>query len=71
MFGDVDLIIQQVKKMFQEKHPRLKGYKDEVWRLKDSFSSFCISYIPRVKNQLANSLVVFGSMFIHPMPPNL
>lgn len=32
VFGDADLIIQQVNKMFQEKHPRLKAYRDEVWR---------------------------------------
>jgi len=50
VFGDVDLIIQQVNKMFQTRHPRLKAYRDEVWRLKESFDSFCISYIPRVKN---------------------
>ena len=30
VFGDVDLIIQQVNKTFQTKHPRLKEYRDEV-----------------------------------------
>ena len=49
VFGDVDLIIQQVNKTFQERHLRLKAYRDEVWRLKDSFDNFCISYIPRAK----------------------
>ena len=49
-FGDADLIIQQVNNTFQAKHPRLKAYRDEVWRLKDSFDSFCISFIPRAKN---------------------
>ena len=71
MFGDADLIIQQVNKTFQAKHPRLKAYRDEVWRLKDSFDNFCISYIPRVKNQLTYSLAVSASMFIPPMPPRL
>ena len=71
VFGEVDLIIQQVNKTFQARHPRLKAYRDEVWRLKDSFESFCISYIPRVKNQLVDSLAVFASMFIPPMPPML
>ena len=36
VFGDVDLIIQQVNKTFQAKHPRLKAYRDEVWRIIDS-----------------------------------
>ena len=71
MFGDVDLIIQQVKKTFQARQPRLRAYKDEVWRLKDSFNSFCISYIPRAKNQLADSLAVSASMFIPPVLPRL
>jgi len=38
VFGDADLIIQQVNKMFHAKHPRLKPYSDEVWRIKDSFN---------------------------------
>ena len=71
VYGDVDLIIQQVNKMFQARHPKLKAYIDEVWRLKDSFDSFCMSYIPRVKNQLVDSLAVSTSMFIPPMPPRL
>ena len=71
MFGDADLIIQQVNKNFQAKHPRLKAYKDEVWRLKDSFINFSISYISRMKNQLADSLVVSTSTFIPPLPPQL
>jgi len=57
--------------MFQARHPSLKAYRDEVWRLQDSFDSFCISYIPRAKNHLADSLTVSASMFIPPMPPRL
>jgi len=71
VFGDADLIIQQVNKTFQAKHPRLKAYKDEVWRLRDCFDDFCISYIHRAKNQLADSLDVSASLFIPPMPPRL
>jgi len=71
VFGDADLIIQQINRTFQAKHPRLKAYRDEVWRLKDSFDNFCISYIPRAKNQLDDSLVVSSSLFITPMPPRL
>jgi len=71
VFGDADLIIQQVNKTFQAKHPRVKAYRDEVWRLKDSFENFCVSYIPRAKNQLGDSLDMFASLFIPPMPPIL
>ena len=71
MFVDVDLIIQQVNKTIQAKHPRLKAYIDEVWRLKDSFNNLSISYIPRKKNQLADSLAMSTSTFIPPLPPKL
>ena len=71
VFGDVDLIIQQVNKTFQAKNPRLRAFRDEVWRLKDSFDYFYISYIPRAKNQLVDSLAVYASLFIPPMPPRL
>jgi len=71
VFGDVDLIIQQVNKTFQAKHPRLRAYTDEVWRVKEFFDFFCISYIPRAQNQLADSLAVLASLFIPPSPPKL
>ena len=71
VFRHAYLIIQQVNKTFQSKHPRLKAYRDEVWRLKYSFDSFYISYIPRAKNQLVDSLAVSASMFIPPMPLRL
>jgi len=71
VFGDADLIIQQVNQTFQARHPRLKAYRDEVWKLKDSFNSFIISYILRAKNQLADSLLVSASPFIPPLPPKL
>jgi ribonuclease HI len=71
VFGDADLIIQQVMSTFQEKHVRLKAYRDEVWKLRDSFSIFDISYIPKAMNHLVDSLSVSASMFIPPMPPRL
>ena len=60
-----------MNKTFQARHPKLKAYRDEVWKLKDSFNSFSISYIPRAKNQLANSLDVSTSMFVPPLTPRL
>jgi ribonuclease HI len=71
VFGDTDLIIQQVNSTFQAKHVRLKAYRDEVWKIKDSFSIFDISYVPRAMNHLADSLAISSSLFIPPMPPRL
>ena len=50
VLGDADLIVQQVNNTFQAKHVRLKAYRDEVWKLRDSFPVFEISYIPRDMN---------------------
>jgi ribonuclease HI len=71
VFRDDDLIIQQVNSTFQAKHVRLKSYRDEVWKVRDSFSIFEIYYIPRDMSHLVDSLVVSDSMFIPPMPPRL
>jgi ribonuclease HI len=37
MFGDVELIVQHVKNLYQSKHPRLRTYINEVRDLVDSF----------------------------------
>jgi ribonuclease HI len=51
VFGDVELIINQIKNIYQAKHPRLRSYRNEVWDLIDSFFlSFNISFIPREEN---------------------
>jgi ribonuclease HI len=71
VFGDADLIIQEVNSTFQAKHVGLKAYRDEVWKIRDSFSIFYISYIPRAMNYLVDSLAISASIFIPPMPPRL
>jgi ribonuclease HI len=48
VFGDAELIIQQVRNIYQAKHPRLRSYRNEVWDLIDSFFlAFNISFIPK------------------------
>ena len=66
IFGDTDLIIQQVNNTFQAKNVRLKAFRDEVWKLRDSFIFFELSYIPRALNHLADSLAVSASLFVPP-----
>ena len=56
---------------FQTKNIRLKAYRDEVWKLRDSFMFFELSYIPRVLNHLADSLAISASLFVPPLPPKL
>jgi ribonuclease HI len=48
VFGDAELIIQQVKNAYRAKHPHLRSYKNEVWDLIDNLLlAFNISFIPR------------------------
>jgi hypothetical protein len=72
VFGDVELIIQQIRNIYQAKHPRLRSYRNEVWDLIDSFFlAFNISFIPRGENTVVDSLVVSASNFRVPLPPKL
>jgi ribonuclease HI len=53
VFGYAELIIQQIRNIYQAKHPWLRSYKNEVWDLIDSFfSAFNISFIPREENAI-------------------
>jgi hypothetical protein len=72
VFGDVELIVHQVKNMYQDKNPRLRTYRNEVLDLIDNFfSTFNISFVPREENTMADSLVVYPSNFKIPFPPKL
>ena len=53
------------------KNVRLKAYRDEVWKLRDSFMFFELSYIPRALNHLVDSLAISASLFVPPLPPKL
>jgi ribonuclease HI len=70
VFGDAELVVQQVRNAYQAKHPRLRSYRNELWDLVDSFfSTFNISFIPREENTLADSLAASASNFKVPLPP--
>jgi ribonuclease HI len=72
VFGDVELIVHQIKNIYQTKNPRLRSYINEVWDLVDSFfSAFNISFIPREESTMADSLVVSESNFRIPIPPKI
>jgi hypothetical protein len=36
VFGDVDLIVHEIKNIDQAKHPQLRSYRNEVWDLVDN-----------------------------------
>jgi ribonuclease HI len=61
--GDSELVINHITKKYKIKKERLKLYAKRVNELMDSFSSFNISFIPRERNQKANSLALVASLF--------
>jgi ribonuclease HI len=72
MFGDAELIIQQVRNVYQDNHPRLRSYRNEVWDLIDNFfSTFNITFVPREENTSADSLAVSASLFKASLPPKI
>jgi ribonuclease HI len=72
VFGDVELIVHQIKNIYQTKHPRLRSYINEEWDLVNSFfSTFNISFIPREENTMVDSLVVSTSNFKISIPPKI
>ena len=49
----------------------MKAYRDEVWKLRDSFMFFELSYIPQDLNHLDDSLAISASIFVPPFPPKI
>jgi hypothetical protein len=47
VFGNSDLIVQQVREECLTKHQRLKHYQNQVWDCIELFHLFSITIIPR------------------------
>ena len=72
VFGDFELVVQQVRNVYQVKKQLLKVYKNEVWDLIDHFfTTFNISFIPRDHNQTADSLALAATFFKVPQNTQL
>jgi ribonuclease HI len=70
--GDSELIVQQVRNVYQTKNIRLKDYINQVWDIVEAlFLFFNIVYIPRNQNEQDDSLAKVASTFKTPFPPNL
>jgi hypothetical protein len=72
IFGDAELIIKQVNRQYQAKHPRLRTYRNCVWDLVENFfTSVNFHFVPRSENQQADALAKDASMFSPPTNFNL
>lgn len=64
VFGDSELVINQVKKNYGIKKSRLKEYVRKVWDLMKAFQVFNITLIHKEKNPREDSLAMSTLMFI-------
>jgi ribonuclease HI len=71
VFGDVELIFHQVRNIYQDKNPRLRSYRNEVWHLIDNFFLLNISFIPREENIMVDSMAALARNFRVTLPPKL
>ena len=64
VFGDSELVIQQVKGVYQVKQYLLKVYRNEVWDLIENFFiAFNITFVPREYNERVDSLALAAVYF--------
>jgi hypothetical protein len=67
---DSELIINQVKGVYQTKHPRLRVYKNLVLNLLKGFSEYDLTAIPKEQNQIVDALATSASVFKIPILPD-
>jgi ribonuclease HI len=67
MHGDSELIINQLKGVYQTKHPRLHTYINLALDLLEGFSEYDLTVIPREQNQIVDALATSASVFKIPL----
>ena len=68
--GDSELVINQVKGVYQAKHPRMRAYRNEVLDLLQDIPEYQFVIVPKEQNVIANALAVSTSLFKIPIYPN-
>ncbi|KAH9329258.1 hypothetical protein KI387_001366, partial [Taxus chinensis] len=62
--GDVELVVNQVKRIYQVKNESLRHYRNVVWDNIKEFDAFSIESIPRAQSDMADSLAVSASLML-------
>ncbi|SPT18971.1 unnamed protein product [Triticum aestivum] len=70
VYGDSDLVVNQVTKEWDIKSPAMTGYCNAVRKLEKKFEGLELHHIPRLKNQAADDLAKIGSKR-EPIPSNV
>ena len=61
VYGDSDLVVNQVMKEWYVRSPAMTGYCNAVRKLEKRFEGLELHHIPRLKNQAADELAKIGS----------
>src|SRR4051812_46422489 len=61
VYGDSDLVVNQVMKEWDIRSPAMTGYCNAVRKLEKKFEGLELHHIPRLKNQAADDLAKIGS----------
>jgi ribonuclease HI len=67
VYEDAKLIVKQINRQYQAKHPILRSYINCAWDLMEkNFSSVNVHFIPRAENLHADALAKVDSIFSPP-----
>ena len=68
VFGDSELVVNQVNGSYQTKHPRMRAYRNEFWdMLGKNFIEDRVMVIPIIQNQIVESLATITGNFKVPI----
>ena len=70
VYGDSDLVVNQVMKEWDIRSPAMTGYCNAVRKLEKKFEGLELHHIPRLKNQVVDDLAKIGSKR-EPIPSNV
>ena len=70
VYGDSDLVVNQVMKEWDVRSPTMTGYCNAVRKLEKKFEGLELHHIPRIKNQAVDDLAKIGSTR-KPIPINV
>lgn len=67
IYGDSKLVIKQVRGEYQEKHPRMRAYRNAVLDILKLFSEYTLTCVPRIQNSIVDALAKATSILKIPM----
>ena len=70
IYGDSNLVNNQVKGIYQAKHPRMRAYRNVVLDLLQDIPEYQFFIVPREQNVIEDALEVSTSLFKIPIYQN-